>query len=684
MENENCKIKEDFSDVSALKNKRKQVNIDGLLFSSEFDSGNSGHVLKDESGRYCIWPALDCAGTPYEKRSCTWWYFTVAGGIPNQSIQLVIMNVGRTLGLFKSGMRPVLKVTPFSNEWSRMKTPVVCEEIENPNGKTCSVQFSFEFPGIRKHAPSPAPISTRISGSSFRKRTDQKVQRGSIDTDNSSTTSEATIQKYREVVVAHFAFCFPYSYEDGQAELLQLEEEYGFSKHLQPEEIAAERKRLNNIYFYREHLTNSIEGRRIDLLTITDFDGIDPNHLEDHFSNNSSVFPERDSPRPHRFHGKTAVFVSARVHPGETPGQFAFLGMLRFLLDKEDPRARVLRRRFLFKMVPMLNPDGVAHGHTRHDTLGQNLNRFYTAPTSEKQPAIFAVKELVHQLHANNSLKYYIDCHAHSSKRGCFVYGNQLDSINQQVENQLIALLMSINTQHFEYESCLFSKEHMFRVETLDEGMSAEGTGRVGFNLQLGLIHSYTLECNFNSDRRLNDLAPMQKCKAVPAPISLFPPRYTPEHWRDVGRSFLFAILDLEGENPMSRLGNSKLRTLKRARQEISAYLWKLPFYKDPSLAISEQRPVCSEHKEGGKDGPLFSVSPVLNTLPGSRKEYTRLTHNDIQRMRVLQIDENKKAKMIGISQSLDHSDQSADTIPKRGRRRNSGNAGVQPTKQKP
>jgi len=48
-------------------------------------------------------------------------------------------------------------------------------------------------------------------------------------------------------------------------------------------------------------------------------------------------------------------FVAQHV-PG---GQFAFLGFLRFLIS-DDPRATLMRQQFVFKMVPMLNPDGVA------------------------------------------------------------------------------------------------------------------------------------------------------------------------------------------------------------------------------------------------------------------------------------------------------------------------------------
>ena len=77
---------------------------------------------------------------------------------------------------------------------------------------------------------------------------------------------------------------------------------------------------------------------------------------------------------------KPIIFISARVHPIETPSSYCMKGIINFLLDKKDARAFLLRKYFVFVLVPMLNPDGVARGHCRMDALNQNLNRYYSSP----------------------------------------------------------------------------------------------------------------------------------------------------------------------------------------------------------------------------------------------------------------------------------------------------------------
>ena len=103
------------------------------------------------------------------------------------------------------------------------------------------------------------------------------------------------------------------------------------------------------------------------------------------------LLPEGSTPRPRSFGSKPVFLLTARVHPGETPASHVLDGMLQFLLKDDDPRAKALRETFVFKLVPMINPDGVYRGHYRADTLGQNLNRFYghatpRAPSSSGAP----------------------------------------------------------------------------------------------------------------------------------------------------------------------------------------------------------------------------------------------------------------------------------------------------------
>ena len=61
---------------------------------------------------------------------------------------------------------------------------------------------------------------------------------------------------------------------------------------------------------------------------------------------------------------QTYVFVIARIHPGESNSSYVVNGLISFLLSK-DPKAIQMRDSFIFKIVPMMNPDGVIAGNSR-------------------------------------------------------------------------------------------------------------------------------------------------------------------------------------------------------------------------------------------------------------------------------------------------------------------------------
>lgn len=55
---------------------------------------------------------------------------------------------------------------------------------------------------------------------------------------------------------------------------------------------------------------------------------------------------------------------------------------------------QVLRENFVFKVIPMLNPDGVIVGNYRCSLAGTDLNRNYRSKL-ESYPTILAAKAMV-------------------------------------------------------------------------------------------------------------------------------------------------------------------------------------------------------------------------------------------------------------------------------------------------
>ena len=69
-------------------------------------------------------------------------------------------------------------------------------------------------------------------------------------------------------------------------------------------------------------------------------------------------------------------------------------GILDYLTGS-SLNAKILRDNFVFKIVPMLNPDGVINGNTRCNLSGVDLNRAWLEPSRKMQPTGFHFKEMV-------------------------------------------------------------------------------------------------------------------------------------------------------------------------------------------------------------------------------------------------------------------------------------------------
>lgn len=287
----------------------------------------------------------------------------------------------------------------------------------------------------------------------------------------------------------HFALYYPFAYSDCQRLLRNIDHALGTAPSTaasgasDPSPAAAtpssfsSRSRLrarlrhtgdpsSDVYYHRELLTLSPEGRRVELLTISSCTG----RLSERLPHLDGLFPDA-GPRPHRFKGKPVVYVGARVHPGETASSYMVHGLLAFLLQPRNPYARALRNRFVFHVVPMINPDGVARGHFRTDVYGANLNRLYAAPSATKQPAIFAIKSILRQactlfspvvLDGSNRgggspVFAFIDLHGFTARHGCYIIGNSLPA-HRESRSLMFAQLMQLYAPQFNANACSFGK----------------------------------------------------------------------------------------------------------------------------------------------------------------------------------------------------------------------------------
>jgi len=292
-----------------------------------------------------LWTKPDCAGTEFENGNRTWFYFGLMGGPPGAVVKFTMMNLNKQSKLFSQGMIPVFMLTPGKHQWERLRDKPTYRTEEN------NFSMSFRFRNLE-------------------------------DTTN----------------IVYFAFTYPYTYKELQTSLVKLDKKFG-NRGASYEDLSA--RPDHSIYFHKETVIRSLEHRKLTLITISGMSGIQPEKESDL----EHLFEEEEDNRPYTFSGKKTIFVSARVHPGETCSSFVMNGLLKFLLRESDPRAIALRRKYVFKLIPMLNPDGVYKGHYRTDSRGVNLNRVYGKPSRLLHPTIYAARKLILLAHCGYEVK---------------------------------------------------------------------------------------------------------------------------------------------------------------------------------------------------------------------------------------------------------------------------------------
>ncbi|XP_023199062.1 cytosolic carboxypeptidase 1 isoform X2 [Xiphophorus maculatus] len=261
--------------------------------------------------------------------------------------------------------------------------------------------------------------------------------------------------------VCYFAYHYPYTYSTLKMHLSKLED-----------------MRTPQIYLRQDVLCETLSGNTCPLLTIT-------------------AMPEsKSSDHICQFRNRPFIFLSARVHPGETNASWVMKGTLEFLMGT-SALAVNLREAYNFKIVPMLNPDGVVNGNHRCSLSGEDLNRQWQNPDPELHPTIYHTKGLLQYLaYIQRAPLVFCDYHGHSRKKNVFMYGC---SVKETVWQSNISATSSDLQEDLGYRTLpkilsqiapAFSMaSSSFVVER-----SKESTARVVVWREIGVKRSYTME----------------------------------------------------------------------------------------------------------------------------------------------------------------------------------------------
>ncbi|KAK3581760.1 hypothetical protein CHS0354_036079 [Potamilus streckersoni] len=259
----------------------------------------------------------------------------------------------------------------------------------------------------------------------------------------------------------YLAHCYPYTFTDLKDDL---------------ENLLNDKQRQQ--FITREVLCETRAGNSCFLLTVTNFE--QPKDIQNE---------------------KKAVVITARVHPGESQASWMMKGAIDYITGP-DPEAQELRNRFIFKIVPMLNPDGVIVGNYRCSMAARDLNRNYRHPKKESFPTVWHTKYIIEEVLKKHEVILYCDLHGHSRKHNVFMYGNNTstDSLDPDtapsgmsvarafLNERLFPWLMAQKApEKFSFPFCKF---HIRRCK--------EATGRVVMWRQMRIYNSFTLEATFS------------------------------------------------------------------------------------------------------------------------------------------------------------------------------------------
>lgn len=357
-------------------------------------------------------------------------------------------------------------------------------------GKSRVVTFTLKNQSInqkRSYSKGMVPVYKSIPGSPEWKYIPKKLKKLLVKKGYLEVSFQFSFTERDDHV--YFAYSFPYSYTECIQRIDAFSKEISNSKE---------------VYFHRELMTPSLGMRRIDLLTITGMnsylkedtpkfkkepllEGLFPfARLGAQEQNISTSVDSKLFHRPPIFPHKKYVLISARVHAGESPSSYILEGFLKKLLDKNDAESKVLLQNFVFVIIPMINPDGVAQGNSRFDLRARDPNGVYVNPKLKDEPGQYGIIQLAKEFGKEKRLWMYIDLHAHCNRDSAFVFGTWSEGLEQQLNSFSFIRILDIYSQYFDYEESSWN-HHNF----------PDGVAKNAVMYYSKCPHSYTLETSY-------------------------------------------------------------------------------------------------------------------------------------------------------------------------------------------
>ena len=301
-----------------------------------------------------------------------------------------------------------------------------------------------------------------------------------------------------------FANCIPFTYTD-------LNKDLNFFTKNENDKY---------IFFNRKKLCNTIIGNEVEFFSI----------------NNTSIkYPYINT----NIENKKGVVLFGRQHPSETVGSWTIKGAIDFLMGDSD-EAKYLRNNFVFKIIPMINVDGVICGNTRTSLSGCDLNRRWINPNILLHPEIFYAKEMINNFAEKYNIECIVDFHGHFGAFNSFFYGNYKE------DNISIG-------KYFPFSCAKKSKVIQFEKSKFKMPKYKKGTGRINLFKELNVENVFTLETSYfgcNSGKYENKY-------------------FNSETLQEIGRDICYGILLLHYHNNINNINNKLFNEYPKLKAKV-------------------------------------------------------------------------------------------------------------------